>query len=467
MSARRSLISELPYRADSAEVFAAIAGLPGAVLLDSGPPEARQGRFDVLACDPWLTIESDAGWTCRRGGNLSERTREDPLEALRSALTPGLAALPEALPFAGGAIGYFGYDLARRLQSLPELANDDEALPEMSVGLYDWALCVDHEHRRSWLVSAAPREQTRRHWPALQRLLGAPRVQDPPGIAIAGLLESNLSHAGYAGRFRRIQRYIRDGDCYQVNFAQRFAAPATGSPWSLHLALRRLAPAPFGAYLNTGRAQILCSSPERFLHLQGGAVQTRPIKGTRARDPNPDRDREAALALGRSAKDRAENLMIVDLLRNDLGKVCAIGSIEVPQLFELESYSNVHHLVSTVSGRLAPGKDALDLLRACFPGGSVTGAPKLRAMQIIEELEPHRRGIYCGSIGYIGSNGDMDTNIAIRTMVLSGGVLRFWAGGGIVADSSLDGEYRETLDKASAMIGAAQLFGAKLGPDQP
>ncbi len=453
------LIVELAYHTDSAAVFAAVADHPGAVLLDSGPPEARQGRFDILACDPWLTVETRGEWTALSGDGRVERSREHPLDLLRALLgTTRATALPD-IPFAGGVLGYFGYDLARRLTRLPALARDEEALPELAVGLYDWALVVDHGLCRSWLVGSNPREATRRRWRELQQLFSSPSTEESGlPFSVAGPIESNLSKQAYAERFRRIQAYLRNGDCYQVNFAQRFAAPAAGSPWALYRVLRRLAPAPFGAYLSLGRAQVLCSSPEQFLHLRSGRVQTRPIKGTSPRDADPARDRDAALALGRSAKDRAENLMIVDLLRNDLGKVCAIGSIEVPQLFEIESYSNVHHLVSTVTGRLAPGRDALDLLRACFPGGSVTGAPKLRAMQIIEELEPNRRGVYCGSIGYIGYDGEMDSNIAIRTMACSRNLLRFWAGGGIVADSSLEGEYRETFDKASAMMRAVQHF---------
>jgi para-aminobenzoate synthetase component 1 len=261
-----------------------------------------------------------------------------------------------------------------------------------------------------------------------------------------------MTHGDYLAAIARIKRYILDGDCYQVNFAQRFSVPAEGDPWEAYQGLRRINAAPFGAYLNTPDCQVLCSSPERFLRVRGGDVETRPIKGTRPRGQDPIEDLMLADALLGSAKDRAENLMIVDLLRNDLGKVCAVGSVRVPRLFEVQSFARVHHLVSTVRGRLATGRTAADLLRACFPGGSITGAPKLRAMEIIEELEPHRRGIYCGSIGYLGWDGAMDTNIAIRTMVQSEGVTRLWAGGGIVADSKPEAEYRETYYKAAALL---------------
>ena len=256
----------------------------------------------------------------------------------------------------------------------------------------------------------------------------------------------------YGRAFRRIHQYIRDGDCYQVNLAQRFEAQAQGDPWLAYQALRVINPAPFSAYLSTPYAQILSSSPERFLRVQRGAVESKPIKGTRPRAGHARLDAELAEGLRVSEKDRAENVMIVDLLRNDLSKNCELGSINVPRLFDVESYATVHHLVSTVNGRLRADRDAVDLLRGCFPGGSITGAPKLRAMQIIDEVERNRRGVYCGAIGYIGFDGGMDTNIAIRTLTLSHGTVRFWAGGGIVADSEVAAEYQESFDKARALL---------------
>jgi para-aminobenzoate synthetase component 1 len=239
-----------------------------------------------------------------------------------------------------------------------------------------------------------------------------------------------MDRDAYASAFRRIQRYIRDGDCYQVNLAQRFQAIVAGDPWQIYRALRRVNPAPFGAYLSCADFQVLSASPERFLSVREGTVNTEPIKGTRPRSADPDRDRALADELRASPKDRAENLMIVDLLRNDLGRNCRPGSIAVPHLFDVRSFATVHHMVSTVTGTLDAGRDAIDLLAGCFPGGSVTGAPKLRAMEIIEELEPHRRGVYCGAIGYIGFDGAMDTSIAIRTLVHDRGRLSFSAGGG-------------------------------------
>jgi para-aminobenzoate synthetase component 1 len=315
---------------------------------------------------------------------------------------------------------------------------------------------VDHQERRTRLVAVSSR-CAREVLGALGGALagrGKPRAGTP--FRVLDAVRSNLTHERYLAALSRIEHYLREGDCYQVNFAQRFSAPAEGDPWHAYRVLRRLNGAPFGAYLQLPWCQVLCSSPERFLQVRGGRVETRPIKGTCPRGKDPVEDLLLADMLRNSAKDRAENVMIVDLLRNDLGKVCATGSVHVPGLFEVESFARVHHLVSTVRGRLAEGRSAIDLLRACFPGGSITGAPKVRAMEIIEELEPHRRGVYCGAIGYVGFDGSMDTNIAIRTLVHSDGITRLWAGGGIVADSEPEAEYRETYHKAAPLLDLLQ-----------
>jgi para-aminobenzoate synthetase component 1 len=380
-------------------------------------------------------------------------SRDDPFALLRRALAIDPAMPPEDLPFCGGAIGYFAYDLARRLEALPARAADVENLPEMAVGVYDWAVVVDHLEQRSWLVGRGRDPETDLKWGDLVRRFSAPAAEAKRSpFRVSTAIASNMTRERYARAFRRVHQYIRNGDCYQVNLAQRFSARAEGDPWLAYQALRILNPAPYAAYLSTPYARILSASPERFLRVSRGEVETRPIKGTRPRAGHPRLDAQRIEELRCSEKDRAENLMIVDLLRNDLSKSCELGSVKVPTLFEIQSFATVHHLVSTVTGRLAGTRDALDLLRGCFPGGSITGAPKLRAMQIIEELEPHRRGVYCGAIGYIGFDGGMDLNIAIRTLVYSRGEVRCWAGGGIVADSRLDEEYQETLDKAAAML---------------
>jgi para-aminobenzoate synthetase component 1 len=449
------LQTELPYYEDSARLFEGVADLPWAVFLDSGRHHPGQSRYDILSAQPYVRLVTRGPLTEIYGDGI-ELSREDPFALLRQALAfdPGCGG---GLPFCGGAMGYFGYDLARRLERLPVLAEDAERIPEMAVGIYDWAVVVDHGERRSWLVGQGRDPETDIKWDGLVERFSAPppeKARSP--FRVVSPVASNLSHEAYARAFRRIRGYIHDGDCYQVNLAQRFSAAAAGDPWLAYQRLRIINPAPYSAYLNTPYGQILSASPERFLRVEDGRVETRPIKGTRPRAGHPRLDAELVETLRASEKDRAENLMIVDLLRNDLSKACRLGSVKVPKLFDVESYATVHHLVSTVTGELRPDRDALDLLRGSFPGGSITGAPKLRAMQIIEELEPQRRGVYCGAIGYAGFDGGMDLNIAIRTLVHAQGTIRFWAGGGIVADSKLEEEYQETFDKAAAMLNLLQ-----------
>ena len=445
------LLTELPYRPDSAALFETIADWPWAVFLDSGLHHVTQSRYDIVAARPYVRLVARGKLTEIHAESIT-LSREDPFVLLREYLAMDAHAAGP-LPFSGGAIGYFGYDLARRVERLPERARDSERIPDMAIGIYDWAVVVDHVERRTWLVGQGRDPETDLQWGALVARfseVAAERSRAP--FRVTSHVASNMTPQRYVRAFRRVHEYITNGDCYQVNLAQRFSATAEGDPWLAYQALRVINPAPFSAYLSTPYAAILSASPERFLRVEGGAVETRPIKGTRRRTEHPRRDAELAEELRTSSKDRAENLMIVDLLRNDLSKNCATGSVRVPMLFDVETYATVHHLVSAVTGTLAPGRDAIDLLRGCFPGGSITGAPKLRAMQIIEELEPHRRGVYCGAIGYIGYGGEMDLNIAIRTLVYSRGEVRCWAGGGIVADSTAEDEYQETLAKAAAML---------------
>jgi para-aminobenzoate synthetase component I len=444
-------VDELPYHPDSSERFAALLAEPWSQLLDSGRPFASAGRFDILVADPVATLVTRGGVSEIRRGASVEHSDTDPFQLLRELLRHHRPSHLDSvdLPFVGGAVGYFGYDLARRSERLPAIAEDAEHLPDLAIGIYAWAVVVDHVQQRTAIVlNDVPLAPSRAS--VLARLRSP--FEEPVPFRVRSDITTNLDAAAYRRAFGRIQTYIRDGDCYQVNLARRYVASADGDAWTAYRRLRSRNPSPFGAYLHLPFCRVLSASPERFLELRGDRVETRPIKGTRPRAADPARDAALARELAASAKDRAENLMIVDLLRNDLGKSCIPGSIAVPRLFEVEHHPTVHHLVSTVTGRLRPDCDAIDLLRGCFPGGSITGAPKLRAMQIIEELEPHRRGLYCGSIGYIGFDGAMDTNIAIRTLVCSEGIARFWAGGGIVADSDCDAEYRETEDKAAALL---------------
>ncbi len=445
-------IIPIKYVADCASRLSAEAGRPWFVFLDSCVGRVAGGRYDVISADPQLTFTTRGNSTEIVAGDTVEYSTADPFQLIKNALAARQCSTDE-LPFVGGAIGYFGYDLGRRIEILPDITAHDIDIPDMAVGIYDWAAVFDHQIQRAWLVAQEDCEQDLEHW---EKVLTAAEPLTPAAYGTSfqaiSAVKPEISFDEYAHAFNKIKHYIIEGDCYQVNLAQRFSASVTGDSWDAYQRLRNLNPAPYSTFFSLPRCAILSSSPERFLQVDDRLVETKPIKGTRPRAEDPVADRRLADELARSDKDRAENLMIVDLLRNDLGKTCAIGSVTVPELFAVESYATVHHLVSTIRGRLADGLEASDLLRGCFPGGSITGAPKLRAMEIIEELEPFRRTVYCGSIGYLSFDGTMDTNIAIRTLVHHGGEMYCWAGGGIVADSKLDDEYSECLDKAAAML---------------
>jgi para-aminobenzoate synthetase component 1 len=444
-------VCELTHWASAARRFRTLATLPWAMWLDSAAADATV-RYDILVADPYVTLRTRGAVTeIARPGEAPRESRRPPFELVREQLGDVAEGAP-GLPFSGGAVGYFGYDLGRQLERIPTIAAADIAMPDLAIGLYDWAVVIDHAARRTWLVGNGRSERTFAAWSELSARLRSEPAPEPPAFRVRARPVSNLGRDAYAAAFRAVQDHIRRGDCYQVNLTQRFEAEAEGDAWHAYVRLRDINPAPFAAYLDLPDGKVVCSSPERFLRLRDGRVETKPIKGTRPRSQDPARDRALAEELRASAKDRAENVMIVDLLRNDLGKCCVPGSVRASKLFDIESFASVHQLVSTVEGRLAPGKHALDLVAACFPGGSITGAPKVAAMKIIEELEPQRRSVYCGSIGYIGFDGNMDTNIAIRTLVQQGGRVYTWAGGGVVADSNVDAEYQESLDKAAAML---------------
>ncbi|MFC3607000.1 aminodeoxychorismate synthase component I [Stutzerimonas tarimensis] len=432
----------LPYVADPGDWFARIRQAPGAVLLDSGRPAADRGRFDLMSAWPMEILQPGDG---ESGSAFFQR--------LRGALTRlGHAEVEAELPFAGGLIGMLDYEFGRRLERIGKAADPDPALPCACFGLYGWALITDHQRQTSQLVfhpSLAPAERD-----GLARLFAGSARDE--GAEASFRLKAPFSPDQPPERYRlaieRIQDYIRAGDCYQVNYTQRFRAPCEGDPWQAYRALRAACPTPFAGYMQVGDAVIASLSPERFLQVRAGQVETRPIKGTRPRGKDEASDAAEAQALLDSPKDRAENLMIVDLLRNDLGRSCRIGSIRVPELFALETYPNVHHLVSSVVGTLDDGKDALDLLGGSFPGGSITGAPKIRAMQIIDELEPCSRSIYCGSLLYLDVRGEMDSSIAIRTLLIQDGQASCWGGGGIVMDSEWEAEYRESITKVRVLM---------------
>lgn len=441
----------LPYPDEVSVLFDTVADEPWAIWLDSGAHGGRAlGRYDILSAAPSTTLLTEAGSTrISRSTGVTESTAP-PLSLLRAELAPRAATAQPGLPFAGGALGFWGYDLAAQIDH-QRVAAGATAMPEMAVGLYDWALIVDHQERTATLVTAATladAQAVARRWAERLYAPATPSYSGAP-LRVTGPVSTLFTADAYRAAVEQVQAFIAAGDCYQVNLAQRFSVPVTGDAWPAYRLLRQINPAPYGAFMRYPGGAILSTSPEQFLTLKDGQVRTRPIKGTRRRDPDPQIDMTLCDELVASSKDRAENLMIVDLLRNDLGRVCAPGSVAVPELFKLESFARVHHLVSTVTGRLADGQDAIALLEAAFPGGSITGAPKRRAMEIIAELEQSRRGVYCGSLGWISDAGDMNTNIAIRTAVLHDDRMVFWAGGGIVADSRWEAEYQECLTKAA------------------
>jgi para-aminobenzoate synthetase component 1 len=469
-------------------VFARLAHLPHALWLDS----AADADWSFVAADPFGVLRGRDGratWTTRAG---VEPLTEPPLQALARRLE-GYASDPGApMPFDGGAAGFVGYGTAGEIERLPPSPPRDDGLPDLQLGFYDVVVGWNHGSGECLVVStgrpAAGGEAGRRARARMAEALGWLSGEAPPApwpdsrdAARAAFgpestggrpparpvpdrpgLRSTCSEADYRASVARVVAAIEDGEVYQVNLSQRFTARTAAAPFALYRELRRRSPAPYGAFFHAGSAAILSTSPERFLRVwPDGIVETRPIKGTRPRGETAEEDDRLARALLDSAKDRAENLMIVDLLRNDLSRVCRPGTIRVPELFRLESWATVHHLVSIVRGRLSDGVGVDRLLAATFPCGSVTGAPKVRAMELIAGLEHVARGPYCGALGYFGFGGHVDLAVAIRIAVVRDGRATFHAGGGIVADSDPGDEYRETVDKARAIIEALQVAGGR------
>jgi para-aminobenzoate synthetase component 1 len=481
------LLERLPSGLTAEACAARLGARPWFTWLDSGSDATGLGRWSFLCADPWAALRATGTRTERRGADGGWQPVEgDVLAALDRELAPLLTTPADGgPPFQGGAAGYIGYDWGRVLEPrIPASTAADLGLPDAMFGLYDVVLAWDHHLGEGWIVSTGcpgqgqAREERARarltevlQWLALpagtalgDALLACPgslhgTTGAAPNYPVIGVedaeavgLRSTFTHRGYLSAVQRVREYILAGDIFQANLSQRFQAPLPETPGRLYARLRRRNPAPFGAWLSLDDVTILSVSPERFLRLDGAAVETRPIKGTRPRGLGPMHDEALGKELTESEKDRAENVMIVDLLRNDLSRVCAPGTVRVPELFHLEQHPTVLHLVSTVTGTLRPEYRAADLLRAAFPGGSITGAPKVRAMEIIAELEPTQRGPYCGMIGYVSVTGTMDTNIAIRTCVVREGTVYFSGGGGIVADSEPELEYRETLHKVQGIV---------------
>lgn len=422
---------ELPLPADALALFGRLRALPGSFLLYSGSGFPDQ-RFDVFSAWPDERICLNSS----NGAALLDRCAERMMTRLA---TMHCAGTEFPLP---GWFGLVSYDAKQGL------CDEKTSLPTFEAGFYPAILLVDrmrHTVSCVWLTGFET---------VAENLMA--QVQRPAGSGKVFRLQerfaANMTPVAYAERFRQVQDYLHAGDCYQVNLAQRFAAHYQGDPWMAYETLARALPAPMGGFFNGGNFQVLSLSPERFLSVREDRITTHPIKGTRPRHPDPVIDRQSADALQQSEKDRAENLMIVDLLRNDLGLSCMPGSIRVTELFAIESYANVHHLVSHIEGRLRPDIHPLQAFLAAFPGGSITGAPKKRAMEIIDELEPHPRRFYCGSAFYCDVGGRLDSSILIRSLLCEGDVLYCWGGGGIVVDSTADAEYQETLDKVGVIL---------------
>ncbi|MGN2610430.1 aminodeoxychorismate synthase component I [Aliivibrio fischeri] len=443
-------ITQLDYQSNSViDFFSAIANQPWAMLLNSSAQKHIDNRYDILVADPIATLQTHGDITTINVIGKQPVTSEAcPFQLLahyQERLTPFCKPI-QALPFIGGALGYFSYDLGRRVETIPNTAQHDILCADMAVGIYNWALVADNKTSTLYLIQ--PEGGDRLHW--LQQFIAIKEVDTP--FSLTSDWKSNMTESEYTKKFNTIQHYLESGDCYQINLAQRFKAQYQGSEWEAYQKLATQNGAPFSAYIKTPEVTILSVSPERFLQVKERKIETKPIKGTRPRSNSPEIDKQESETLRNSPKDRSENLMIVDLLRNDIGRVATPGSVKVPKLFDIESFPAVHHLVSTITGELNTEYSATDLLKASFPGGSITGAPKIRAMEIIEELEPHRRNLYCGSIGYISRCGTMDTSITIRTLIAYEGSLYASAGGGIVADSQVELEYEETLHKLSKIL---------------
>ena len=425
-------------------------GMPA--FLDSANHGGSSGRLDILAAAPTAHLKVENGvLSCSDnvakliGSSNNSNELLSYSRVLKEKFLPSLKLEPtdeHQLEHAGTLIAHLGY---------PTLTGKaDFLINDAFVGIYLWTLVVDHQRRSCELrmhpSCCATIDQTAT---AIEKALSRAATTNPATFYLESPLANRSSFAEYQDAFAEIKSRIDSGDCYQVNLTQGFTARGRGEPLEAYLKLRRATTAPFSAYIDWNSGALLSLSPERFVSLKKGAVLTQPIKGTRARGESSDEDRRLARELAASEKDQAENLMIVDLLRNDLGRVCEIGSIKVNQLFAIESFSNVHHMVSDVAGRLLSGKDALELLSSCYPGGSITGAPKLAAMKIIQEVEHEARRVYCGTVFYLGADGSFDSSITIRSLLWEAGGLSCWAGGGIVADSDCEQEYQECFDKIS------------------
>lgn len=442
------MIKEIKTKLNSFEIFTIFRDEKDSFILDSAMDKEKLGRYSFISSNPFKTLKY-------------KNTEENPLDYLQEELNKYKVINNTHLPFIGGAVGYLSYDLGNYIEKLPRKAKDDLNVYDLYFGLYNYVIVVDHFEEKTYIATPdIDLEEEKIIINNVERQILDAEKKGIDSICYEEKevepikLKSNFTKREFEESVQKVKDYIRSGDIYQANLTQRFNGETTLSSYELYRDLRRISPAPFGAYLNFDNFNILSNSPERFIKCIDKKVETRPIKGTRPRGKTKEEDLRLQEELRNSEKDRAELLMIVDLERNDIGKISKIGSVKVPELFVIEPYANVNHLVSTVVGNLKEDKDSVDVIKATFPGGSITGAPKIRSMEIIDELEPTQRNVYTGSIGYIGFNGDMDLNIAIRTIVKKEKQVYFQVGGGMTWGSNPSEEYQETLDKAKSIMKA-------------
>lgn len=442
------MIREIKTKLNSFEIFTIFRNEKDSFILDSAMDKEKLGRYSFISSQPFKVLRY-------------KNTDENPLENLKKELDKYKVTNETNLPFIGGAVGYLSYDLGNYIEKLPRTAIDDIEMPDMYFGFYNHVIVIDHLKEKTYI--ATPEIDIKVEEKIITDIEEKILREEKKGIDnicyqekdIKPIqLKSNFTKEEFKNAVQNVREYIRQGDIYQANLTQRFSGETELTSFELYRDLRRFSPAPFGAFLNFEEAHILSNSPERFIRCIDKRIEARPIKGTRPRGKNKEEDLKLQEELKNSEKDRAELLMIVDLERNDIGRISKTGSVKVPELFVIEPYANVNHLVSTVVGELKDDKSATDIIKATFPGGSITGAPKIRAMEIIDELEPTQRNVYTGSIGYIGFNGDMDFNIAIRTIIKKDKKVYFQVGGGMTWDSDPDEEYQETLDKAKSIMKA-------------
>lgn len=446
----QTFIEEVNTNLDAFDIYSLFKQDKTVSLLDSGMNAENLGRYSFIGLNPFTTFKYENGSCFINGKKIGEA---DPFEEIKKLLGMYKIKNDTSFPYIAGAMGYFSYDLARIIEKLPVSALDDVKIPDCYFYFYDNAIIFDNLKGNTFITALGILKNPKNSIKELkEKILKGNQVKYKEVEGSSTKFISNFEKNKYKKTVEKVRNYIREGDIYITNLTQRFKCKVTKKPYEIYRDLRHINPAPFAAFMNVEDFSIISSSPERFLKIENNIVQTRPIKGTRPRGKNKEEDIRNRQELADSGKDHSELLMIVDLERNDLSKVCRPNSVKVKNLFTIEEYSTVFHLVSTITGKLKQNNTSIDCLKACFPGGSITGAPKVRAMEIIEELEPTRRGIYTGSIGYLGFDGNIDLNIVIRTILIKNGMAYFGVGGGITWESDKTSEYDETLDKALALM---------------